>query len=78
MAEPAPDAAPTRLYALYELTAKQCHHPVAEDHSVPGHFLFCGKPTVKPGWCAEHADNSVSFEDRKRRNVRAAKDRANG
>lgn len=74
-AEPAPVAANERRYLLYELTTKQCHHPIAEDRSVPGHFWFCGKPTVKRGWCAEHADNSVSFEDRKRRN---AKGRANG
>jgi len=66
-AEPAPVTAPARLFMLYELTAKQCHHPVAEDHSVPGNYLFCGKPVVKLGYCAEHAGNRVSFEDRKKR-----------
>lgn len=78
MAEPAPEAAPVRLYALYELSSKQCHHPVAEDHSVPGNFLFCGKPAVKLGYCEEHAGNRVSFEDRKKRNRHASKDRAHG
>lgn len=49
-----PDVKPKPLHQLGN-NGRECRWPVLESREIPGHFLFCGKPT-QPGrvFCDEH------------------------
>jgi hypothetical protein len=49
-----PEPSGIRHLPLLGLRSRECRFAIAEDHSVIGYHLFCGRPTGGDVYCREH------------------------